>query len=578
MLQGLSNSQLAQVDQALYRKLCHDSLIAFIRHVAPWFIVEEIHIVIARHLEMVAEGRIDRLMIFMPPRTGKSMMASVFFPAWQIGRNPSRKVMQLSHTEGLAIGFSKNVREIVASEEYHEIFPDFEMAKDARAGQRWAFKGGFDENGAKLQAGEYYAAGAGTAIAGKGFNTGIIDDPLSEQDIASKLARDRINAWYPDGFYTRRQPGDNAILLMMTRWTLDDLAGDQLARMEADLEADDWTVLSVPGILDREAAALINNIVDLDGTFPEQERYDEKGLPTIHADGSFQPRRIELKELQRSKNNMSEKGFAAQYQQQPIREEGQIFKKQHWRMWGKDGGSGIKGVLPKDREPPKCVYTMAVYDTAFEEDEVNDYSARSTWGVFWHENADGYGQYNVVLLEKWKKRVEAADLLDIVKTHQKEYDLDQIVIEKRASGHQLIQELRRGGAKNIHAWLPPGGSRHNKGKIPLAHAAQVVHQQGVVWYMDRDWSEEMIEECADFPSGHDGDDLVNTFWIALLYLRRKFWLDLPSDAEDEDEARENARIRAAKGRARRSYGGSRHATGKANRGRSYGGRRKRKAA
>lgn len=226
----------------------HGSLIKFIKRVAPWFIVEEVHLAIAERLEAVVLGEIDRLMVYMPPRTGKSMLASIFFPAWYMGLFPDRKVMQCSYSAELAVGFGRQVRNLVQDRDYQSVFPGVNLRPDNKAAGRWALTGG----------GEYFAAGVGGGIAGKGFNIGIIDDPLSEQDAYSQVAKDRVWEWYGPGFYTRRQPGGAGIVYMGTRWALDDLAGRLVEESKQNKEADRWEILSIPAILNKKAAAILN--------------------------------------------------------------------------------------------------------------------------------------------------------------------------------------------------------------------------------------------------------------------------------------------------------------------------------
>lgn len=477
------------------------SFLEFVRHVAPWVILEEVHILIAEHLERVLKGEIDRLMIFIAPRTGKSLLTSTLFPAYYIGHYPDRQIMQVSHNVDLAQGFGRDCRNMLQDEAYAELYPGTVLSKDSRSTASWA----------TTMNGKYSVAGAGTGIAGKGYALGIIDDPLSEQDAHSKAAKDAIWSWYGPGFYTRRMPKTNAIIQISTRWAVDDLAGRLLAQSVADPEADRWTVVSVPAILDAASAGELTRI----SHEPRYRQYlatEEFPEPIVFkAGGSFSPRRWPLKELLRSKGNTTKKSWAALYQQSPYEDEGGILPRDQWRRWKFD-------------KPPECDFIMQVYDTAFEPQEVNDFSARTTWGIF-RRPEDGC--YAGILLERLQERLTFPDLRMQAFDAFREYQPDRVIIEKKASGHSLLQELRKKG-------VPVTAVKVKDSKLARAHAASIVLEQGCVYYMDRKWAEDVISQCAEFPNGAH-DDLLDTCTIAWTYLRRMFWLEL-GDEDNEDDA------------------------------------------
>lgn len=494
------------------RDLGQRSLIDFIQAVAPWFRLEEVHLVIATYLEALANGELDRLMVFMPPRTGKSLMASVFLPAWYLGRFPWRKVMAVSYQSELATGFGRDVRGIVRGEDFQQIFPGVVLSADNRAAGRWSVLP--PPGAASRQVGTYWAAGIKGGIAGKGWHLGVIDDPMSEQDATSTVAKDSVWEWYPQGFYTRRQPEQNAMVVMMTRWAKDDLAGRLLEKAKNEPEADKFTVLNIPAILDRGSAVLINKLAAAHGALGEDRKELKEG-------GSFSPRRWKKSELLRTKGNVTSRSWTALYLGKPVEDEGNILKRKWWRRW-------------PYAKAPDIEYMLQCYDTAFEDGEENDFSARTTWGIFKYSDTGDPkdAKHHCILLERWKARVQAVDLRQLALAAYKEYKPDRILIEKRASGIQLIQELRRAYVP-ASSWLPPGGSRYSKGKVPRAHAASVPLELGAVWYMPRNWADDVIDECADFPYGQH-EDLADTVTMALIYLRRHFWLDVPGEDEDDD--------------------------------------------
>lgn len=496
------------LEEYLRRKTARRSADTFIDYVhqiaGDWFVIEETHIAIAEMLDKIATGEIDRLMLFVAPRAGKSQLASVFFPTYYIGKQPQHHMMQASHSATLAEGFGREARNLLLDEEYKQIFPETRLSKDSRSTSSWATDAG----------GKYNAVGVGAGIAGKGFWLGIIDDPLSEQDAFSKTVKDAVWDWYGPGFYTRRNPTKNAIVVINTRWAVDDLTGRLLAQSVVDPNADKWEVLSIPAILDEQAATLLTRI----SHDPRYRKYLTGDPITFHAGDSFSPRRFPVKELMRSKGNMTNKKWAALYQQSPYEDEGGILPRDQWRKWKSD-------------KPPECDYVMQVYDTAFEEKEVNDCSARTTWGVFKRPED---GKYSVILLERLNKRLAFPELRDDAYESYREYTPDRVIIEKKASGHSLIQELRKKG-------VPVKGIPTKDSKLARAHASSIVLEQGCVYYMDRGWAEEVIQQCAEFPNAKH-DDLVDTCTMAWNFLRKMFWLQL-ADEPDEDDPTERVRER-----------------------------------
>ncbi len=485
-----------------------DNFLDYILHVRPDFIIEEVHIAVAEKLEKIVTGEIDRLMVFMPPRTGKSLMGSVLFPSYYIGHHPADQMMQVSHSTGLAESFGREARNLLLDEAFQQIFPNTRLSKDSRSTSNWA----------TTQNGKYAAVGVGTGIAGRGWHLGCLDDVLDEQGALSKVEKDSIWEWYGPGFYTRRMPNRNAIVSIQTRWAVDDLAGRLLAQSVIEPEADQWDVLSIPALLDDASAELLTRI----SHEPKYRKYlATEQFPdpiTFKAGDSFSPRRWPMKELLRAKRNMTKRAWSALYGQNPYEEEGGILPRDQWRLWKKD-------------EPPACEYVMQVYDTAFEVEEVNDYSARTTWGIFKRPED---GKYACILLERYKKRVTFPELRDEAWESYREFQPDRVFVEKKASGHSLIQELRRKG-------VPISPVKVKDSKLARAHACSIVLEQGCVYYMDRSWAEEVRQECAEFPNGKH-DDLVDTCTHAWNLLRRLFWLQL-SDEPDEDDPTETVRGR-----------------------------------
>lgn len=549
--------------------LCRASFIAYIRSVMPWFTIEQVHCLMASYIERMAAREIDRLMFSMGPRGSKSSMSSIALPSWWMGKFPQDKIMSVGYKTDLSRRFSRQTLGIIRSRQYQTIFPGVQLAKDAHAVGYWNVEEISRVYDALLR-GEYQAAGVTSGIAGSGFNLGIVDDPLSEQDKDSKLAKDRVWEWWGPGFYTRRQPEHNAIVVIMTRWAIDDLAGRLLDASRSG--GDKWEVVNVPAILDGEWAKKIHTVASNYGFDDVVE------MKPVKEGGSFAPGRIPLKELLRSKRNMTDRDWLALYMGNPTEDEGHILKREHWHLWAK-------------KEEPDFVLTFSMYDTAFGMEETNDYSAMTRWGIFEHTDRDGRPAMNVMLLGKWKKRIDAPDLPKVVEAlcHGTERieDLeereivkklcnaklnkatgkyaeidgaheDRIYIENKASGIWLIKELRR--RKNpkipVWAWNPPKGTQNGKmsqtgnqlGKYARAQLGSLVLEQGVVWYVDRLWAEEVIDECAKckFDGSDQSDDLPDTVAAALLVVRQTWMIELESDINEEQEAEDEVNQPPAK--------------------------------
>jgi predicted phage terminase large subunit-like protein len=283
--------ELAAIE-LLRRADARDSLIKFTEYTNPAYEAAGHHARIADKLEAVERGEIDRLAIFMPPRHGKSELASRRFPAWYLGRNPARQIIAASYNSDLASDFGREVRNIVASADYGCVF-DTRLREDSRAAERW----NTDQGGA------YVAAGVGTAVTGRGAHVLLIDDPLKDREEAdSEIRRQRVWDWYTSTAYTRLMPG-GAVVVIQTRWHEDDLAGRLLSAQGGDK----WEVLDLPA-LDDGGRAL----------WPEW--YNEKTLARIRA--AIGPR-----------------DWSALYQQRPAPEDGDYFKAE----WLK----------PYDRAPPR---------------------------------------------------------------------------------------------------------------------------------------------------------------------------------------------------------------------------------
>ena len=475
----LTDAELESLGKHLdkYKEL-HDreeyqrDFLKFVRHVWPSFITGSHHRIFAEKLERVARGELKRLIVNMPPRHTKSEFASYLFPAWVMGQSPETKIIQATHTAELAVGFGRKVKNLLDSEIYRDVFPEIQLARDAKASGRWSTDKG----------GEYYAVGVGGALAGRGANLCIIDDPVSEQDALSPTALDNIYEWYTSGPRQRLQPG-GSIIIVMTRWRIRDLTAKVLQK-QAEGGADQWEVVEFPAI------------------FPD-------------TDNVLWPEFWSRDELDGVKASIPVAKWNAQYLQNPTAEEGAIIKREWWNVWESD-------------DPPIVDYVIQSYDTAFTKSERADYSAITTWGVFYPDEGD---EAAIILLDAEKGRWEFPELKDAAMRLYQEFEPDMVLIEQKASGTPLTQDLRKMG-------IPVSGFTPGRGadKFSRMNACSPVFESGMVWCPETRWAEEVIEECAAFPNG-EHDDLADSMTQAILRFRQGGFIRTRSDEEDDDFSR-----------------------------------------
>ena len=464
---------LAEYEASLKREKAQVDFNKFVKEMWPGFIDGRHHKVMAKKFQEIAEGKIKRLIINMPPRHTKSEFASFLLPAWFLGKYPGKKIIQTSNTAELAVGFGRKVRNLVDSEQYAKIFPNVNLRSDSKAAGRWATNAG----------GEYFAIGVGGTVTGKGADLLIIDDPHSEQEAAlastSPEIFDKVYEWYTSGPRQRLQPG-GSIVVVMTRWSKKDLTG-RIIQSSVDKDGnDDWEVIDFPAIL-------------------------PSGNP-------LWPEFWSLEELLALQSELPAGKWNAQYQQSPTSEEGAIVKREWWKIWEPD-------------RPPVCEFIIQSWDTAFTKSERSDYSACTTWGVFYkNENPN---DPNVILLDAFKKRMEFPELKEKAFNHYKEWEPDAFIVEAKASGAPLIFELRAMGIP-VSEFTPSRGND----KMVRINSVSDLFASGKVWAPSTRWADELIEEMAAFPNS-DHDYLVDSTTQALIRFRKGGFLRLNSDEEDE---------------------------------------------
>ena len=463
-----------QYQDAILREGGQKSFMTFVKAMWPGFIHGRHHAVMAKKFEAIAEGKLKRLIINMPPRHTKSEFASYLLPAWFLGRFPGKKIIQSSNTAELAVGFGRKVRNLVDSEVYTKVFPNVSLRHDSKAAGRWST----NENG------EYFAIGVGGTVTGKGADLLIIDDPHSEQEAAlaanDPSIYDKVYEWFTSGPRQRLQPG-GSIVIVMTRWGKRDLT-DQVLKAAAQRDGDEWDVVEFPAILPSNKPL-----------WPEFWSYEE---------------------LSALRNELPNPKWQAQYQQSPTSESAAIIKREWWNIW-------------EEEDPPPCDYTLMAWDTAFEKSSRADYSAMTLWGVFEYPDDAGIYQTNIILLNAFRDRMEFPELKKRAIEQYKDWQPDSVIIEKKASGAPLIYEMRAMGIP-VQEFTPVLGND----KISRVNAISDLFASGRVWAPPSRWAEEVIDEVASFPSG-EHDDYVDTVSLAMMRFRKGGFIKTLLDEEDE---------------------------------------------
>ena len=361
--------------------MAHEDLACYSTAQWPQFERAPHHELIISKLEAVERGEIKRLMISMPPRHGKSFITSSIFPAWVLGRHPQHQIIFTTYGQELSDDFGRRVRNFIDNPDHQAIFPNCRLSEDSTSVRRFNTTAG----------GAYFAVGRGGAITGRGAHLLLIDDPIKDREEAnSETVRKALHEWYASVAYTRLMPG-GAIIIIQTRWHEDDLAG-WLLREHAN---ENWDVLCLPAIAEQD------------------EGFRKEGEP-------LWPEQFPLPELERIRAAIGGRAWASLYQQRPAAADGVIFKRDWWQFFS----------LPLTVTFDQIVQS---WDTAFKKGTENDFSVCTTWGVA----GDGY-----YLLHLWRGRVEFPELKRMVASLAEHWKPNAILIEDKASGQSLIQELK----------------------------------------------------------------------------------------------------------------------------------------
>ena len=444
------------------------NFIPFVRHVWPEFISGFHHKKIAKKFEDIKDKKIKRLIVNMPPRHTKSEFASFLFPSWLVGNNPQLKIIQTTHNTELAVRFGRKMKNLIDSQVYQQVFDQVAISVDSKAAGRWETNKG----------GEYFAAGVGSSITGRGADLLIIDDPHSEQDALSETAFDNAYEWYTSGPRQRLQPG-GAIVIVMTRWSTKDLTGRLMDAQAKEPKADQWEVIEFPAVL------------------PSNK--------------PIWPEYWDIDSLTATRASLTEQKWQAQWQQNPTAEEGSIIKREWWKRW-------------EEKDIPDLIHVIQSYDTAYSKKETADYSAITTWGIFTPPNK---AKPHIILLDAEKGRWEFTELKKRAMEKYKYWEPETIIVEAKASGLPLTDELRSSGIPVVNFTPSRGNDKHVR-----VNSVAPMFESGQVWCPDERWAQDVIEECAAFPFG-DHDDYVDSTTQALMRYRQGNFVQLPDDYHDE---------------------------------------------
>jgi len=424
----------------------------------------------------VERGDIRRLIVEMPPRHGKSETTTVKFPAWYLGRHPDHRIIIASHTASLAARFSMRARN-----DFAQFAPEvwgYGVAPDVSAMYRWDV---FDPNAPTGQPpGGAIAAGIGGPITGQGAHLAIIDDPVKDAESASsKVQRDAVWDWYRFVLRTRLFP-DAAIVLVLTRWHEDDLAGRLMAAAEADPEADQWEILRLPAVAEDDDP-LGRSIGE--ALWPEQ--YDEAALKATRA-------------------SVGSHVWAALYQQRPQPAEGTIFKRE-WFRYFRDEDEFYVLLKPggEHRARKSDCWAFQTVDPAATEKETSDYFACGTWAVT--------PESDLLLIDMFRERLETPKHKALMRVMYARYTPAFQGVEDRTFGLALIQEMRLEG-------LPVIPLKADADKVSRAYPIAARYEMGAVYHRQgAPWLRAYEDELEDFPNGAH-DDMVDCASYAAVVL------------------------------------------------------------
>jgi len=459
------SAQVKAEQELAKRILSRKRLLPFVERFNPDYLAGWVHKDICQRLEkfseQVANKESPRLMLFMPPRHGKSTLASVAFPAWHLGRHPDHEFISCSYSGSLAMSFSRKVRQLLREPVYKNVFEKSRLDKDSQSVESWQ----------TTQGGGYVAAGVGGGITGKGANVLVIDDPVkNREDAESDNNRAATWDWYTSTAYTRLSPG-GGILVILTRWHDDDLAGRLLKQAEDG--ADQWEVIRYPAI------------AEIDENFRKQGE-------------SLHPERYNVDALEQIRKAIGPRDWSALYQQNPVSDEGDYFSRDMIRYYEYD-----------EIDTAELNYYCA-WDLAIGQRDRNDYSVGIVVGV------DEYD--NLYVVDVVRGKYDGFELVEQILDLYETWRPGIVGIERghieMALGPFLQKRTRERGLSEAYFKDLKVGRRDKEAR---ARAIQGRMQQGMVYFpKDAVWTGTMVAELLRFPNGAHDDQVDALAWIGLM--------------------------------------------------------------
>lgn len=473
------------------RELARRRLLDFTLYTMPGYQVNWHHGVVCDYLDRFVAGEIQRLMIFQPPRTGKSELVSRRLPAFILGRNPEATIIATSYGADLARRMNRDVQRIMDTAQYQELFPESQLfGKNVRATAKGSWLRNSDMFEVVGHAGYYMGTGVGGAVTGMGAHVAIIDDPVKNRKEANSAAFQKaVFDWYTSTLYTRLAP-DGQVLVTLTRWHELDLAGQLLKLADSDPDADQWTVVCLPAVAEAPVAV-----------------YDRR-----RPGEALWPRRWDEGKLRKIRKTVGSRDWASLYQQRPAPDEGNIFKRQWWRYW-QPRGAKLPPVLVTVEErtveiapvdlPVSFEEMLQSWDLSFKGTDTANLVSGQVWG------RHGANKY---LVDYVLDRLDVIGAMrEIARLTGKWPKATAKLIEDKANGPAVITMLR-GRITGLIAVEPEGG------KVSRAYAAQPEVEAGNVFLPHPalyGWVEGFVGSCAAFPNAANDDD-VDAFTQAII--------------------------------------------------------------
>lgn len=498
-----AQARKAQLQKLLaQRVLARRRLLQFTQMTHPSYSAGWVHDDICRRLERfsqeVAEKKSPRLMLLMPPRHGKSELASIRFPAWHLGHNPTHELINVGYNLELPMKFSRKVREVMREPHYKAIFPDSQLDPDSQSVEAWNTTKG----------GGFTAAGVGGGITGKGAHILIIDDPIKNQEEAdSILVRDKLWDWYQSTAYTRLAPG-GGVLVIETWWNDDDLAGRLQQAMSAEDEADQFEIIRYPALSEaweyRDEST--GDIIRLDGEYVAPEG-DTGPAPTLLRPKDFclHEERYPTEALKRIRANLQPRIWSALYQQNPVPDEGMYFKKEYFRY---------QKTLPS----PNNLRIYTAWDFAIGEKQQNDWTVGAT--VLQDETDTIY------VLEIFRMKGDSFQIVEAMLDTALRWGsiptTGYLVGAEDGQIWRAIEPLLKKRMGERRQYPPYEVMRPMTDKLARARPLQGRMQQGrVVFPEGAGWLSQAEQELLRFPAGAHDDVVDALAWAAQLCMGKE---------------------------------------------------------